>query len=58
MNLETCLQMLRPLSSDYLIASFIRFISHSKLEDNIGKFGFILIKIEFNRASSLLILSC
>ena len=49
---------LRPLSSDYLIASFIRFISHSKLEDNIGKFGFILIKIEFNRASSLLILSC
>ena len=44
--------------SEYLIASFIRFISHSKLEDNIGKFGFILIRIEFNRASSFLILSC
>ena len=38
--------------------SFIRFISHNKLEDNIGKFGFILVRIEFNSASSFLILSC
>ena len=38
--------------------SFIRFISHSKLEDNIGKFGCILVRIEFNTASSFSILSC
>ena len=38
--------------------SFIRFISHNKLEDNIEKFGFILVRIEFNSASSFLILSC
>ena len=25
----------------------IRFISHNKLEYNIGKFGFILVRIEF-----------
>ena len=37
---------------------FHSYYSHNKLEDNIGKFGFILVRIEFNRASSFLILSC